>query len=99
PSGAMISAVVDLPYLQETSTGYNSFGDPTYTEWGILAVQLSNRTLTVFGAKNLIHYRITSNNEGIPNGFREISRHQFSEQINLNIYASSDRSLLASIPP
>lgn len=99
PSGRVISASIDLPYLKYTSLTYDFYGNPFYIDWGIFAVQLSNRTLTVFGSTRLINYRITRNDLGAPSGFKEISRHQFSEFHNYNIYASSDRSLLKPIPP
>ncbi len=92
PGGLDISPTVDSSYL--------AF-DTVITDFTrmLTGVQLSNESLTVFGANRYIHYKIDRNESGAPVGFTEISRQQFSDFENYNAHLSTDRSLLNAITP
>ncbi|WP_139227027.1 hypothetical protein [Marinobacter pelagius] len=88
-----ISVPVDMTYLE-----FDSAVTSGLTR-GILGVQLSNDTLTVFGSIRLIHYKILRDEAGIPIDVSEITRHEYDTFENLNLNISTDRSKLKSIVP
>ena len=81
--GSAVPLTLDTTYLN------------TYSQ-GIIGIQLTDNTVTVFGASRFIHYEIQKNATGVPTGTQELDRAEYStvEQYNLNI--TSDRLHLKS---
>lgn len=91
--GQSISVPVDMSYLEFDSIVVNGL------TLGILGVQLSNDTLTVFGSIRLMHFKILRDENGLPNGVSEITRYEYDTFENYNLNISTERSNLKSIPP